>query len=472
MIYKVNLNLAKLNEGIKKPIKSELPEIFKPLISTNSVIVSKGKTILEPEDFSKSGTLVYWKGCKRVRPVTTKILVERYLIPDLSRIFRHFITEDSFSRNKWNKCNIYLIHGVEPGKNPIAHKLIPNDPLYVMKDNQLSAEGVLFKNDTKLSKTFKLNESEIEVRYSIATRNVRLKHFGQSNINEKIGRNTGISIVREGREIDLDDFDYYKFDQRHRWWGCEIFFNKPCDIFFGVPANKQHTDSLKEAKEIDSVEGAEFPQDSPKENWPIWLTLDREFGIQGTISEYLKTIKRYGVTKTEDLLEDNGDNADEPEYNESDLPDDPSDEAEETTSGSEIEEKDSEAVANAKSELFKIGIENPTESQINRFLKNKVVLSYLPLGESLGFISISLGKGVCHLKINTDSNFYQNVMAELLARREEEGLEEVYRGIEIVFLAYARCMDLHRNYETSKEFPRVLRKWSAKVEELLEEYLE
>ena len=58
-------------------------------------------------------------------------------------------------------------------------------------------------------------------------------------------RNTGISFVREGREVDFGNFNYFTmYDTTERWWGCEIRFEPILDEIFGVSFDKQHVKDM------------------------------------------------------------------------------------------------------------------------------------------------------------------------------------------------------------------------------------
>ena len=60
--------------------------------------------------------------------------------------------------------------------------------------------------------------------------------------------NIGLSIVREGRELELDSRWIPKNQKNplHRWWGAEIEFGRGMDEIFGVTNNKQHAHYLSE----------------------------------------------------------------------------------------------------------------------------------------------------------------------------------------------------------------------------------
>ena len=82
-----------------------------------------------------------------------------------------------------------------------------------------------------------------------------------------VGQLEGISVVREGREIDFGEFGFYsdKNSPFHRWWGCEISFGRDLDQVFNVSNNKQHVELIK-------IDGADYEEEEYK---PVWLQLEK-----------------------------------------------------------------------------------------------------------------------------------------------------------------------------------------------------
>ena len=84
---------------------------------------------------------------------------------------------------------------------------------------------------------------DVDIIYSRVKGEVLLEQgsraAGATNHGMKAARNVGISVVREGRELmtlpPLNNLG----DPRHRWWGCELRFNRGCDDLFGVDHSKQ-----------------------------------------------------------------------------------------------------------------------------------------------------------------------------------------------------------------------------------------
>ncbi|NQS89554.1 ATP-binding protein, partial [Patescibacteria group bacterium] len=407
-IYMVSLNVNDLAAGIPHPkLVDALPEPYEKLRTKEAAIKKVGATVLGPIDFYSHGTLVLWDGCERITPKTTQTLFQNHLAPSLSRLFRHFITKDPYSAKRFLGCNIYLVYDLAPGKECTAMTLKPNDPLYVMSDHMYAGD-FSFELQQKLCKKFMLNKTPVEIRFSLSSREVRQRYKGNNRINTELGKNLGISIIREGREIDFGDFHFFDVSEdRNRFWGCEIMFTKEADDFFGVPANKQHVDQLKKTSQIEGID--EYPEDAPPEELPIWLALERNFKMKSIFSEFLSTIRSYpkpvppGGTDGEGG--DNGEGVD--------IIDDPGEVEGESTSGGSTTLDDTPARKNAIQELRNIGIETPTDNQIKRFLKHKVVLVFAPLGENTGFMDVQIKYGICVLRINTESSFYRNVLLEV-----------------------------------------------------------
>ena len=88
-----------------------------------------------PEHISKeikksdNGTAVVWSNCDRIHIARGETLYRR-MSRDLCRIFRHFLDDDDTYGNKVN-----IIYKVVDGN--FEHALVPNDPLYLMKPNNL-----------------------------------------------------------------------------------------------------------------------------------------------------------------------------------------------------------------------------------------------------------------------------------------------------------------------------------------------
>ena len=99
-----------------------------------------------------------------------------------------------------------------------------------------------------------IEKKTVEVTYSIVRQEAlgtQAQNPGSLEHGTDARHNMGVSIVREGREILLDD-SFVRSGGRgnipmNRWWGCEIRFNQGCDDLFGLDHNKQLAVALSNA---------------------------------------------------------------------------------------------------------------------------------------------------------------------------------------------------------------------------------
>ena len=91
-------------------------------------------------------------------------------------------------------------------------------------------------------------EITIEVKYSIVKpealqTNMVTQNPGAEKHGTHARHNIGVSVVREDREIVLEDAFLREGgsaeNPQNRWWGCEVHFGRNCDELFGVDHNKQ-----------------------------------------------------------------------------------------------------------------------------------------------------------------------------------------------------------------------------------------
>lgn len=195
-----------------------------------------------PDNFRKSGTLVIWSKLDKVdftRPIT---LLNR-MDSELCRIYRHFLDDDDEYGRKRNVVMVDYDLDAKEAKHQAALKA--NDPLYLLTpSNAPGSDGK--STNAQFEKPYSIpveyspgKSSDVEIRLSIAKPETQALG-GNSELGRHYGKNTGISFVRAGREIDFGDFDFVsRSDPRHRWWGIEVRFKPELDELFGVTNNKQ-----------------------------------------------------------------------------------------------------------------------------------------------------------------------------------------------------------------------------------------
>lgn len=203
---------------------------------------------------SDSGTLVLWTKIDRLftRPNTLFNRVET----EIGRIYRHFINDKELKI----EMSQFLDEQTTPEEAPRLVR--PNDPLFLMR-NSATPEPWNGKPMFELwqgcpEKQFTIRplgedgkEVSVYVHYSIVTQAAlgdQAENPGGLPHGRRALKNLGVSVVREYREILLDD-TFIRDKSRtteptNRWWGCEIRFGSECDELFGIDHNKQMASML------------------------------------------------------------------------------------------------------------------------------------------------------------------------------------------------------------------------------------
>ena len=83
------------------------------------------------------------------------------------------------------------------------------------------------------------NGSKIYVKYSVSNKKFRESAIGNRNpLNSFVGKMDGVSVVRNGRELEIDK-SFLTKDTRERFIGVEISFDATLDDLMGVDGKKQ-----------------------------------------------------------------------------------------------------------------------------------------------------------------------------------------------------------------------------------------
>jgi hypothetical protein len=225
---------------VPRPAKKDVPEVWRKI----------GKS------FGKSGTLVVWSQIDRCLWKTAKALMDNSELL-IGRIYRKFLDE--------RKATIRLVgFDIERPQSGsfIDRNAKPNDPGYLMSGTSTPSpydETPMFKAwggeelfETTETIRFRDQDHEIKVRFSIAKEEARSSpNAGSLPHGRHAGKNIGVSLVRAGRELDLDQSLVIQYDPRERWWGIELEFPPALDELFGVTNNKQQARNFSEVAQMD-----------------------------------------------------------------------------------------------------------------------------------------------------------------------------------------------------------------------------
>jgi hypothetical protein len=251
---KILFNYFDFNE-IKNTQSEFLPEIIEkdlPLFIKNAVT-----------PIFKTGTIVRWVNCDRLILRRSSKLVPHIEWP-LGRIFRYFINNQEVEI----KIRVFQDNGISYSEQFALAKIIkPVDPLFLMNNTQHASaafrpweDGIFLfpdpNGDPENKKLYNLIGESISIKCSIAKKETKAKG---GRFDDEYRKMMGISIIRAGREIKLDDFGFLGElgDPLHRWWKIEVSFNPSLDKLFGLDNTKQNIHSFKKIKEKDELERSE-----------------------------------------------------------------------------------------------------------------------------------------------------------------------------------------------------------------------
>jgi hypothetical protein len=402
--------------------------------------------------FSNSGTLVIWSKLDRMMWSRGQTLIKHSELI-IGRMYRKFLHDSSLSI----QLNVFDLNDLNLEINKPA---LPNDPCYLMDQTSCPEP---FNNDSMFNsfcddETYIIDlngeKHELIVRYSIAKEEARV---GDNSGSKPHGRhakeNIGISIVRAGRELDLDQSLVLQ-EATERWWGIEVEFPPSLDELMGVSNNKQSarnfTDVLKLIDDIEKMqkEGKLIPdikEEYYQDGDPRGPLIDVCLGIKRTLINIRRVMKnqntglrakRYEPTNVEIKA---------------------TEKTQERINSGHIGESDSYKVENPEKQK-----EEMKESLINKGLEaedavkiaEKTVISKLKYSfndrpfEGEAFFTVQTSGGAIHVLLNTRHPAYEHLVEVLdvtsddqTAKQLKERLDKASEGLRLLLAAWARYED-------------------------------
>lgn len=189
--------------------------------------------------FGSSGTLVVWSDLDRVmwKTATAIFRNSEHLI---GRMYRRFLEGNHV------KIRLLAFDLDHPDRGPAERYARPNDPLYLMADTScpepFDAEPMFDRwHDPAILEVLHKGEVHpVTVTFSVAKEEARSKpNAGGLPHGRHAANNIGVSVIRAGRELELNESWVNGYDPRERWWGVEVDFPPALDEVFGVSNNKQ-----------------------------------------------------------------------------------------------------------------------------------------------------------------------------------------------------------------------------------------
>jgi len=239
------LDIDDLGEGlVPTPSKSEVPDIWKK--------ASQG--------VGKSGTLIVWSKLDRCVWKTAEALIRNSEFV-IGRMYRKFIFDGKVV------IRMCAFSDTAPSTKTIDQFAQANDPGYLLAPSSTPApydQSPLFNQWGEVPYTVELGGEKhvVDVRYSLVKPDARKVADGSAlagatEFGKHAKRNVGISLVRAGRELVLDQNLVNSYDPTERWWGVEIEFPPSLDVIFGVTNNKQEARNFASVAELIAAESFE-----------------------------------------------------------------------------------------------------------------------------------------------------------------------------------------------------------------------
>lgn len=257
------------------------------------------------QGLGNSGTLVVWSDIDLER-LTWKSASHTLLNTErvVGRIYRRFIMDGSVT--------IRLFAKEEDSDTPLNDRsAVFDDPMYLTPSPAMPEpfnKKPMFEHvfDEPQEIEYDGNVYSVMVRYSVATQDTVTEAGAQDRGQTKYGRhaagNIGVSVVRAGREIMLDQGWCIGYDPRERWWGAEIEFPPALDELFGVTNNKQAATHFSELATTEweqlAEEGEQFidvvnrlKEDGDPRGWLLKVADN----IKRNLDQLRKSIKAQGA---------------------------------------------------------------------------------------------------------------------------------------------------------------------------------
>ena len=206
---------------------------------------------------SRSGTLVVWSKLDKIQWKTARAIIDN-TSREVGRIHRHFVDADI------TRIRAVSFLNSRPRELEYETSVVANDPLYLMMPTSTPepwAKAPMFTEwaTREYPVTVEGMDVTIEVKYSIVKpealkTELVTQNPGATEHGRHARHNIGVSVVREYREVVLEDAFLREGgsaeNPQNRWWGCEVHFPRACDELFGVDHNKQMVAHFTQAARV------------------------------------------------------------------------------------------------------------------------------------------------------------------------------------------------------------------------------
>ena len=206
--------------------------------------------------FADSGTLVVWSQLDRCRWSSARALIDN-TEKVIGRMYRKFLNNGKV------RIRFVSLHIGDLAGTISERYALPNDPGYLMPVTSCPApfdSKPLFQpweekggsHEATYNIAYHGKKHLVTIRFSYAKDEARPSdQAGRLPYGQHAKSNIGVSIVRAGRELELDQGFVLQYDPTERWWGIEVDFPPALDELFGVTNNKQSARHFADLAKID-----------------------------------------------------------------------------------------------------------------------------------------------------------------------------------------------------------------------------
>lgn len=425
-----------------------------------------------------SGTLIVWSNLDRLKWKRHKafFMNTEFIV---GRMYRYFLSE--------GKCKIRMA-AYSPEEKIFEEYVKQNDPLYLMANTNTpvpfdetpgfipygSQEVIKIKHNGK--------EHSVYLKFSIADHAFRKNHnsyykdksygeAGDTPFGKHCGKNLGISVVRSGRELELNNTFNIHYNPKERWWGAEIKFESALDEIFGVTNNKQAATAFKQitAAEIaneEDISKSEVKNYLAAENDPRLHILEISESITSKLNALRREIDKQRVgAKTKD------------DTSETDSAEKAASEAakKDGTKGLSDIKSDNltqeEKEAELQAELERDGV-SPDDQDIKEVIQTalnddaKFIIAVSDMRGADIIFDVTQPAGKLKVTLNESHSIYKHLISHL---KEKDDMS--FDIVKLLFASWALMEDREQDEHSREQLLEIRKEWGQYAKKMIGEYL-
>lgn len=427
---------------------------------------------------SSSGTLVVWTKLDRMmwRKASTIIDRSEYII---GRMYRRFLSD--------GEATIRFVEFESQNASNIRSDrfAVANDPLYLLTPTNTPSPydaQPMFERDGQgdnwvikhLVEGADGESHPVHLRFSVAKSDVRKQpNAGSTPYGKHAKDNIGVSLMRAGRELDLDQSLVNGYDPRERWWGVEVDFPPALDEVFGVTNNKQSarhfsdvTASIESWLNDDARSTAEIIDEMEENEDPMAPLVD----IVSDVYRRLRAIRKVLEIQTRGQRSSGRRHDDSAEAQATAVTNKLKEEGNVGQSDAEEQALSDEERIDKLQEAFEEDGLTPEQARdkSEELIKHDIKYTFAqgPL-DGRAFFNVRQVAGEIVIKINTEHAAYSNLVEVLESEvsdsddKEElaSRLGRANKGLKLLLMAWARFEDLEQNPERREDLQDIRTDW-------------